>query len=144
MLYLGRMVALVSKAGHLGVTPSVASALRVFETCIRELYGPRLVRIVLFGSRARADAKEDSDVDVAVVLDRIDDRAAERNRLADAAYDAIVEHSVEIQAWPISQTEWHDPMRHRNPDLVRSIRRDGIELSLIDDPRVFAQSLPQR
>ncbi len=32
------------------------------------LYGPRLERVILFGSRARGDAEPDSDIDVMVVL----------------------------------------------------------------------------
>jgi predicted nucleotidyltransferase len=33
-----------------------------------ELYGPRFDRLLLFGSQARGDAAEGSDVDVLVVL----------------------------------------------------------------------------
>src|SRR5208337_2912939 len=33
------------------------------------LYGPRLVRLVLFGSQARGDAEPGSDIDVLVVLE---------------------------------------------------------------------------
>lgn len=36
------------------------------------------VRIILFGSRARGDARPDSDFDLLVVLDEIDDRRATR------------------------------------------------------------------
>ncbi len=39
---------------------------------LEALYGERLVQMVLFGSRARGDAKPDSDVDVLIVLrDRV-------------------------------------------------------------------------
>ena len=36
------------------------------RSALVEAYGPRLQRIVLFGSRARGDARADSDYDVAV------------------------------------------------------------------------------
>lgn len=36
---------------------------------LEQLYGPRLQRLVLFGSQARGDAEPDSDIDVLVVLD---------------------------------------------------------------------------
>ena len=35
---------------------------------LEEMYGPRLARVVLFGSRARGDHHADSDYDVAVFL----------------------------------------------------------------------------
>jgi predicted nucleotidyltransferase len=37
-----------------------------FRAALTELYGARLERVVLFGSRARGDAQPDSDYDVAV------------------------------------------------------------------------------
>ena len=39
-------------------------------------------RIILFGSRARGDAHEDSDVDLLIVLAEVKDRVAEMVRLA--------------------------------------------------------------
>ena len=38
--------------------------LRSFRDAVVELYGPMLDRLVLFGSRARGDARPDSDYDV--------------------------------------------------------------------------------
>jgi predicted nucleotidyltransferase len=35
---------------------------------LSELYGPKLVRLVLFGSQARGDSVEGSDVDVLVAV----------------------------------------------------------------------------
>lgn len=42
--------------------------LRDLRRGMEELYGDRLERLVLFGSRARGDADPDSDIDVLVVL----------------------------------------------------------------------------
>jgi predicted nucleotidyltransferase len=42
--------------------------LKDFRDALVKLYGPALDRVVLFGSRARGDAKPDSDYDVAVFL----------------------------------------------------------------------------
>ena len=39
------------------------------------MYGDRLERVVLYGSRARGDAREDFDYDVAVFLRNMPDRA---------------------------------------------------------------------
>jgi uncharacterized protein len=106
--------------------PAAAKAVEIFRRQTRSVYGDGLLKIVLFGSRARGDAGPDSDVDLAVVLRSLSDRAAERNKLADIAYDAIVETSLGIQAITISEDEWEHPDRRRNPDLIRAIRRDGV------------------
>ena len=54
-----------------------------FRAAVTEIYGDRLARVVLFGSRARGDAQPDSDYDVAVFLRDMPDRFAEMDRLAD-------------------------------------------------------------
>jgi len=52
------------------------------------------VRIVLFGSRARGDARPDSDFDLLVVLDEIDDRRAMRLRIRAAIDDLPIAKDV--------------------------------------------------
>ena len=47
-----------------------------------EMYGNRLERVVLYGSRARGGAHADSDYDVAVFLHDMADRGPELHRLA--------------------------------------------------------------
>lgn len=45
-----------------------------FRCAVTEIYGDRVERVVLFGSRARGDAEPDSDYDVAVFLHDMADR----------------------------------------------------------------------
>jgi predicted nucleotidyltransferase len=93
------------------------------------------VQLVLFGSRSRGEARSDSDIDVAVVLRELRDRRADRDRLADLAYDAIVETSMDIQTVPVSLDEWEHPEHHTNPALIRAIKRDGVIVEARHDPR---------
>ncbi|HEY3777060.1 MAG TPA: nucleotidyltransferase domain-containing protein [Rhizomicrobium sp.] len=52
---------------------------------LHKLYGPRLERALLYGSRARGDHTAESDYDVLVVLEPPFDRWAETWRLADVS-----------------------------------------------------------
>lgn len=54
-----------------------------FRAALDDHYGPRIERVVLFGSRARGDAQPDSDYDVAVFLKDLGDRWAEIDRLVE-------------------------------------------------------------
>jgi predicted nucleotidyltransferase len=105
-----------------GLTPAAARAFDIFERAVRQSYGNLVLKTVLFGSRARGDAGPESDVDVAVVLDQITDRSEDRNRLADLAYEAIVETYVDVHAIPVSRAEWENPKLHSNPALIRTIK----------------------
>ncbi|WP_099211353.1 nucleotidyltransferase family protein [Thermococcus henrietii] len=56
----------------------------MFETVgkkVKEAFGDRVEEVIVFGSRARGEAKPESDLDVLVVLDKIEpedwDRAGE-------------------------------------------------------------------
>jgi hypothetical protein len=49
-------------------SPQIDPILTRFRAALDETYGPRLERVMLYGSRTRGDAREDSDYDVAVFL----------------------------------------------------------------------------
>jgi len=61
--------------GTAGVDPRQVAAQVAQELGV--LYGPRLDQVALFGSAARGDQDEDSDVDLLVVLDTLDSPWAE-------------------------------------------------------------------
>ena len=45
------------------------SLLPVIEKRIRELFGERVLKIILYGSYARGDYNEESDIDIMVIVD---------------------------------------------------------------------------
>ena len=97
--------------------------LRRYRAALDALYGDRIERVVLFGSRARGDGHAESDYDVAVFLTTLPDRWAERNRLADLRYDFLADSGAFFDTKPYLTSAWHD----RTP-LMREIRRDGVAL----------------
>ncbi|MBV8452617.1 MAG: nucleotidyltransferase domain-containing protein, partial [Deltaproteobacteria bacterium] len=48
--------------------PQDDPVLKCFRAAVTEIYGDRVERVVLYGSRARGDAHQDSDYDIAVFL----------------------------------------------------------------------------
>jgi predicted nucleotidyltransferase len=98
--------------------------LKRFRAAVTELYGDRVERVVLYGSRARGDAHPDSDYDVAVFLRGMTDRIAELYRLADLS-TAILEDGGEfVHAMAYPAGSYNDP---RMP-LMYAIRAEGIDL----------------
>ena len=107
------------------MSPAVADdpvVLRL-RTALTSLYGSRLERVLLFGSRARGEARLQSDYDVAVFLEPLDDRWAELDRLADLRVRFLDETGAFIDAKPYSAHAYLDAT-----PLMHEIRREGLEL----------------
>ena len=94
-----------------------------FRAALAELYGDRLERVVLFGSRARGDAHSDSDYDIAVFLKDLTNRWGEARRLSEIETEILTETGAFIHAMPYSAGSY----RLRTP-LMHEIRRDGVDL----------------
>jgi len=97
--------------------------LRRIRTSLRSIYGDRIERLVLFGSRARGDAHVDSDYDIAVFLEDLSDRCGEFHRLADLRAEILAETNAFLEARPFRAGSHHD----RTP-LMHEIRRDSVDL----------------
>jgi uncharacterized protein len=94
-----------------------------FRAALDEMYGDRIERVVLYGSRARGDAQPDSDYDVAVFLKELPDRWPELDRLAKLRVELIDETGAFFDVFPYPAAAYAE----RSP-LMREIRRDGLEL----------------
>jgi predicted nucleotidyltransferase len=103
--------------------PSDDPILPHIRTSLRAIYGDRIERLVLFGSRARGGAHADSDYDIAVFLADLTDCWREFHRLADLRTDFLAETSAFLEARPFRAGSYHD----RTP-LTHEIRRDGVDL----------------
>lgn len=105
---------------------TVERAIEMYAQAVRKAYGRRVIATYLFGSRSRGDHSPESDADIAVVLADGDwSYWQEKFRLADIEYDILVETGADIQAWPVSEAEWHEPERHANSSLLKAMHRDA-------------------
>lgn len=94
-----------------------------FKAALTSMYGDEIDRIVLFGSRARGEARADADYDVALFLKSLPDRWAELGRLAGLRVDFIDQTGAFFDTKPYPMMAYGE----RTP-LMHEIRRDGVEL----------------
>ena len=73
-----------------------------------DLYGGRLKGVYLFGSYARDEADEESDVDVLIVLDRVDDYSAEIAHTSEVIAELSLENSIALSRVFATEQQWKD------------------------------------
>jgi len=103
--------------------PTNDPALTRFRAAVTEIYGDRIERVVLFGSRARGDAKPDSDYDVAVFLRDMPERGREMARLAEVETDILYDTGAVINATPFPVEAYRE-----RTGFMSELRKDGLDL----------------
>jgi predicted nucleotidyltransferase len=97
-----------------------------YATEVRKHFGARLKRVRLFGSAARGDWTQESDIDVLVLLDRVNPE--DFDYLIDTAMRmGVLDSGMLIQPIPMTANEF-DEMKQRERRLALDIEREGIEL----------------
>ena|SRR5258708_940029 len=94
-----------------------------FCAALHELYGDRIERVVLYGSRARGDHQPDSDYDIAVFLYEFFDRWQELERIIPIVTEILYENEAFIHVLPYRAGAYRD-----RTSLMREIRREGVDL----------------
>ena len=104
--------------------PSISDpVLTRFRSALGDAFGERIERVVLFGSRARGDARPDSDYDVAVFLKEFEGIGAEMGPIAEIETDILLETGAVINALPFRAGAYND-----RTGLMAELRREGRDL----------------
>ena len=73
---------------------------------IRDIYGSHLCNIILYGSYARGDYNEYSDIDIMILVDLSDmDIKKYRHQLSDMTFDINIENDIDIK--PMAVNDQH-------------------------------------
>jgi len=101
---------------------SIIHIISNLEKSLWGLYGGRFSRLILFGSRARGDADEGSDVDVLVVLKGEVNAEKEIGRATPTTAALSLKHNVVISCVYVSEEQY----RREKSTLLINVRREGV------------------
>lgn len=89
---------------------------------LQTIYGDRLKGVYLYGSYARGEADPESDLDVLVVLDRIDSYSAEVDRTGELGATLSLKYSVSISKVYVSESAW----LHGDTSFLSNVREEAL------------------
>jgi predicted nucleotidyltransferase len=110
------------------LTPNERAGLEAFVDRLYQLYSDDLMHIVLFGSKARGDFDDESDLDLLVVVRMVDaDYRQYWDEIVDLSWDIGLTYGI-VTSLIIKDVLCYKRMREQPLLLARNIERDGIEL----------------
>jgi predicted nucleotidyltransferase len=108
----------------LSLRSPVEAALREARTELAQIYGNRLVKVILYGSHARGEAHPESDVDVLFVLQGDFSFTDELKRTNPLVSQILLKHHELLALLPMAASRLHDPLH----PLMINVRKEGVEL----------------
>jgi predicted nucleotidyltransferase len=101
---------------------SPTAVLSEYRARLEEIYGERLMRLVLFGSQAREDAEFDSDIDVSIVLSGPLDDWTETQHTTEATSEISLKYDTVISRVITTPEQFESS----GMPFYRNVRREGV------------------
>lgn len=89
---------------------------------LRAIYGEDLCGVYLYGSYARGEEDDESDVDVLVVLEYFDSYGTEVERTGDLVAHLSLEYGLSISTVFVKEFEWHE----KETPFLTNVREEAI------------------
>jgi len=103
--------------------PGLAEVVVELRKGLEDLYGARFRGLLLYGSFARGEQREGSDVDLLVLLDGPVDTGREILRIEPIAWPLSLDHGIVLSVLPVS----HEEYQNGETSFLRIVRQDALQ-----------------
>jgi predicted nucleotidyltransferase len=100
----------------------VMDVVREYRKGLEELFGDQLVKVIIYGSFARGEEKEESDVDILCVLHGSFDYGEAIRKSSGLTADLSLAHDLVLSRVFVSEED----LATRNLPFFMNVRREGI------------------
>ena len=111
--------------GHNILTNEEKTVLRELKDALKPFLGDRLVKFVLYGSKARGDYHSESDLDVAIVVRDL--TRVLKHQILDMVAEIEFKYIMPISTLVLSEEDF-DRLRERERRIAFDIERDGMPI----------------
>lgn len=102
--------------------PNTEGLLEELKAALHDIYGEELRGVYVYGSHARNEGQPESDVDVIIILDNIEDYWEEIQRTSHVISDLSLKYNVSISPVRINEIAW---LKEDSP-FLNNVRREAI------------------
>lgn len=109
------------------ITQELKTLINLYVNNIRDIYGSHLRNVILYGSYARGDYNEYSDIDIMILVDLNDvDIKKYRHKLSNMTFDTNIDNEVDIK--PIALNEQHFNKWVSDYPFYSNVKKEGVVL----------------
>ena len=104
------------------IPENIQGILKELKDGLTQMYGDKLKGIYLYGSYARGDYRQGSDVDVMILLADFKNYWEELERSTELASDLSLKYDVTLSRLIMKEIQW----KQSDMPVLRNIRKDGV------------------
>jgi predicted nucleotidyltransferase len=106
------------------IPEEMKSILKEVKENLKEIYGKSLKGIILYGSYARGEADEGSDIDLVILLENMDDPCTEIDKFSEGIGQIDLKYDTLISIIPINERDF----KVRRLPLILNVKKEGIPI----------------
>ena len=106
------------------IPQNIKPILEEVKKILKKIYGEKLKGVILYGSYARGDATEESDIDLIVILKDMSDQVSELEKCSKEIHQLDFLYDTLISIIPFKEEEF----RTRRSPIILNAKREGIEI----------------